>query len=256
MFIRQIRNATLIIEYAGKKFLVDPMLSAKGTYPGFPGTANDHLANPLVDLPAPAEQLLDVDAVIVTHMHLDHWDDLAKEIIPKDILMFVQNEEDAVEIQKSGFTNLRVLSEDTHFDGICMTKTSGQHGSDEALDKLGARLGHVCGIVFSHQNEKTLYLAGDTVWNQYVVSNLETYKPDVVIVNCGDAQIPGLGSIIMNASDVEQVCRKVPQATVIASHMEAVNHCMLSRKELREFLIEKGLEKQVLVPDDGETCQI
>lgn len=29
MKIQQIRNATIIIEYAGKKFLVDPMLGKK-----------------------------------------------------------------------------------------------------------------------------------------------------------------------------------------------------------------------------------
>ncbi|MBO1907540.1 MBL fold metallo-hydrolase [Microvirga sp. 3-52] len=30
MKIRQVRNATLIIEYVGKKFLVDPFLAEKG----------------------------------------------------------------------------------------------------------------------------------------------------------------------------------------------------------------------------------
>lgn len=31
MKITQIRNATLIIEYAGKRFLTDPMLGPKGS---------------------------------------------------------------------------------------------------------------------------------------------------------------------------------------------------------------------------------
>lgn len=39
MNITHIRNATQLITYAGKRFLVDPMLAPKGTYPGFPGTA-------------------------------------------------------------------------------------------------------------------------------------------------------------------------------------------------------------------------
>ena len=30
MDIKLIRNATLILEYAGKKFLIDPMLAEKG----------------------------------------------------------------------------------------------------------------------------------------------------------------------------------------------------------------------------------
>ena len=42
MKFHQIRNATAIIHYAGKKILIDPMLSAKGSFPGFPLTMNRH----------------------------------------------------------------------------------------------------------------------------------------------------------------------------------------------------------------------
>ena len=52
-------------------------------------------------------------------------------------------------------------------------------------------------MVFSHPDEKRLYLAGDTVWNEQVAQALHQHKPEVIILNCGDAQIPGLGSIIM-----------------------------------------------------------
>ncbi|MGL6051114.1 MAG: MBL fold metallo-hydrolase, partial [Aeromonas salmonicida] len=48
MQITQVRNATLLIDYAGTRFLIDPMLAAKGTLPAFAGTANCHLHNPLV----------------------------------------------------------------------------------------------------------------------------------------------------------------------------------------------------------------
>jgi len=35
MKITHIRNATLLVEYEGKTFLIDPMLAKKGTYPPF-----------------------------------------------------------------------------------------------------------------------------------------------------------------------------------------------------------------------------
>ena len=66
--MQHIRNATSKISYAGKVFLIDPMLAKKGAYPGFEGTVRSHLANPLVELPMPAQDVLKgVDAVIVTH---------------------------------------------------------------------------------------------------------------------------------------------------------------------------------------------
>jgi len=32
MDIKQIQNATLVVQYAGTKFLIDPMLAEKGAY--------------------------------------------------------------------------------------------------------------------------------------------------------------------------------------------------------------------------------
>jgi L-ascorbate metabolism protein UlaG (beta-lactamase superfamily) len=252
MKIKQVRNATLIIEYAGKTLLVDPFLAEKGAYPGFEGTANSHLRNPLVDLTVPMDEILDVDAVIVTHLHPDHWDEAAQRLVPKDMLIFAQNEEDAAAIRAAGFSNTRVLTESTTFDGITLIKTPGQHGTDQAYAVIGEILGNVCGVVFKHADEKTLYLAGDTIWNGYVEESLKTYQPDIVVVNCGDAQVPGLGSIIMGKEDVRKVYEAAPQAMLVASHMEAVNHSLLSRQELREFSEANGMTDRLLVPNDGE----
>ncbi len=254
MKFKQLRNATIIIEYAGKKFLVDPMLSEKEAFPGFEGTINSHRANPLVDLPVPMDEILDVDAVIVTHTHPDHWDDAARSLLPKDMLIFAQNEKDAAEIRVEGFSNIRILGENTVFDGITLIKTPGRHGGEKTVEEWADLLGHVSGVVFKHSNEKTVYIAGDTVWYEGVEENLKKYEPDVVILNAGDAQVLGYNPIIMDKKDVYEVCKAAPKATIIASHMEAVNHAMLSRKELREFLGEKNMTQRVLVPEDGEVC--
>ena len=96
MNITHIRNATQIIEYAGKKFLIDPMLADKGAWPGFPGTARSELRNPLVALPFSRDNIIDVDALIVTHTHDDHWDEAAIAAIPKTLPVFVQDRKSVV----------------------------------------------------------------------------------------------------------------------------------------------------------------
>ncbi|HJU50279.1 MAG TPA: MBL fold metallo-hydrolase [Pseudogulbenkiania sp.] len=257
MKLQQVRNATVIIDYAGTRFLIDPMLSPKGAFPAFPGTPNDHLMNPTVELPIPMEDILAVDAVIVTHDHLDHWDETAKQLIPKDKPLFVQNERDHATIQASGFTDVRLLSSNTEFKGITLIKTAGQHGSDQVMaSPIGELLGEVSGVVFKHPDEKTTYLAGDTLWNAHVQASLTQHMPDIVILNAGDAQVVGFGSIIMGKQDVYEVHKAAPQATLIATHMESVNHATLTRSELRAFAFEKGMTDHLLVPEDGEICTL
>jgi hypothetical protein len=121
---------------------------------------------------------------------------------------------------------VRVLTGNPEFNGVKLRKVPGQHGSDTALQVAYEGLQEVCGIVFSHQDEKTLYLAGDTVWNDYVASNIACYRPEVIILNAGDAQVPGLGNIIMNAAEVVRVCEAAPAAMIVATHFEAVNHAV------------------------------
>ncbi|WP_164668853.1 MBL fold metallo-hydrolase [Virgibacillus doumboii] len=249
MNLQQIRNATIVVEYAGKKFLIDPMLAEKGTYPPFPDSPRQDQNNPLVSLPVSIDEVIDgVDAVIVTHLHYDHWDDAAKEVLPKDIKIFSQNEDDATEIRNAGFQDVEVLQEDTVFEGVQLVKTKGEHGRGEILKLAGL----VCGVVFKHPTEKTLYVAGDTVWYKEVQKEINTHNPDVIVVNAGDNQFNEGGSLVMGKDDVYNVYEAAPDATIITVHMEAVNHWDLSRKELKSFINEKGISSNVSVPDDGE----
>jgi len=235
---------------------MDPWFAPKGAIPGFDGTPNSHLRNPTVDLPVPIDELTNVDAVILTHVHPDHWDDVAAQSLRKDVPFFVQHFGDREEIKAAGFTDVRVLTGNPEFEGVKIIKTGGQHGSDALLQAAYDLLGEVCGVILQHRSEKSLYLAGDTVFNAYVEGNLATFKPEVIVLNCCDAQVTGFGSIIMNKEDVRQVCRQAPTATIVASHMEAVNHATLTRADLRRYLADNALVDRVLVPEDGETLTI
>lgn len=250
MDISHIRNATLTVDYAGEKFLIDPMLAEKGTYPPFPDSPRQDQKNPLVLLPTSLEDIIkDVDAVIVTHLHLDHFDEAAKNALPKDIKMFVQNEQDATEVGNAGFQNVEVLAEATTFEGIQLAKTEGQHGRGEIL-KLA---GEVCGVVFKHQDEKTLYVAGDTVWYDAVQKEIDKHQPEIIVVNGGDNQFHQGGSLVMGTEDIHEVYNASPKAKIIVVHMEAINHWTLSREELKDYINQTGISSNVLVPDDGDS---
>lgn len=254
MNIQHIRNATSIVEYGGQKFLIDPMLSKKGEFDPFLPAARDD-RNPIVELPMSVDEILDgVDAVIITHTHEDHFDQAAKEQLPKDIKMFMQDEQDAELAKEAGFTNIEVMEEEVgiDFNGVKLTEVDGRHGYGETAKLMG----NVMGIVFQKTDEETLYVAGDTVWYEKVQEIIDTYKPEVILLSAGENQFvePGPdGPLIMGKEGVYEVYKAAPEADIIVNHMEAVNHWGLSREELKNFINEKGIESNILVPDDGES---
>ena len=254
--VTQIRNATVKINYGGKVFLVDPMFAPKDSYKGFEGTLNSHLNWPRVELPFSINEILkDVDAVIITHTHLDHLDETAIKAIPKDILMFSQDEKDKAYLEKSGFKNVKIMTKNSSIGDVKLSITGGLHGSQELVFKYKELLGKVSGVVFSAKNEKTIYLAGDTVFNKDVEDVIKNYNPEIIILNSGDAQLGDGSSILMTKEEVLATHKVAPKAKIIAVHMEAVNHSALSRDELKEYSKQKGMEDFVFIPKDGESLQ-
>ena len=256
---QQLRNATGKVTYNETTFLIDPMLAEKGRYEGFAGSFNAEVRNPTVELPEPKEKIMEgVDAVIVTHTHLDHWDEVAQQFIDKKIPFFVQDEADAAAIRKAGFKNVTVLDESAEFGGVTLTRVEGTHGTQAMYDDAAAAelLGESMGVVFAAPDEKTVYLLGDTVWTPRVSKTLHAVKPDVLIMNTGYAKMLGYNeSIIMGTADVAKAAAFLRGAEIVAVHMDAINHCTVSRKNVRDLAKMLKIEDRVHVPEDGETVE-
>ena len=60
------------------------------------------------------------------------------------------------------------MTKNSSFGDVKLSITGGLHGSQELVFKYKELLGKVSGVVFSAKNEKTIYLAGDTVFNKDV----------------------------------------------------------------------------------------
>ncbi len=63
--------------------------------------------------------------------------------------IYAQNEEDASEVERYGFTNVSVFNDVTHIGEIELIKTDAQHGHGEILKMTG----HVHGMILKHSEE-------------------------------------------------------------------------------------------------------
>ncbi|WP_336328010.1 MBL fold metallo-hydrolase [Halovenus sp. HT40] len=245
--IRLVRNATLTVSLDGTTFLIDPMFAEAesapsiGNKPGVPDyleTENDR-RNPMVPMP---DVDFSHDAVVVTHRHDDHFDEAAVEQLDSDVPLFCQPADEEAFVEE-GFTDVRRVNDQASFEGITIHRTPGQHGHGELAEMMGP----VSGFVF--EGSETLYVAGDTIWYDPVAEVLDRFDPETVVLNGGAAQFEGHEPITMGVDDIAAV-REATDATVAVVHMEAINHCLLSRDELRSAV------EDVLVPDDGEELSL
>ncbi len=246
MKIQLIRHATMLIEINGMSILVDPMLSEAGKMAAVSGVTNSS-DNPLVDLPVDPLSLINTDAILVTHTHRDHFDDAAREYLPSGRLLFCQPTDRAA-ILEAGFTNVQAIETSHQWNGIRIVRTGGQHGTGS----IGQKMGPVSGFFVESKGEPSLYITGDTIWCAEVHKVLEEYQPQIIICFAGAARFSTGGPITMTRDDLFKVADYAPSSKIIVVHLEAWNHCGLTRDQLKAFVEDKGLNEQVYVPYDGE----
>ena len=249
MKLTLLRNATMRIEYAGTLFLTDPCFAPKHSRPSFAGKS----ANPTSELPvSPAAAIEGARAVLISHLHSDHFDPTAQELIPKELPVICQPwEQDA--LRSMGFKAVLPVGDKIEWEKITIHRTEGEHGSGSVLEDMG----RVSGFVFQAPGEPTVYWAGDTILCDAVRETVKQFRPDVIITHSSGA-VWGEGTlIVMDAEQTLRVSRMAPESTVAAVHMEAFDHATVTREELRRYCENRGIGRdKLLIPADGETLEL
>ena len=237
MRITLVRSATIVVELGGRRILVDPMLDPAGARPAIENTANP-VRNPTVELTLPAEEVVrGLDGVLVTHRHKDHLDETAERLLPRDAPVFCQPADETA-LRELGL-DARAVDTTLDWDGLVWHRVPARHGHGAVAEALAPVSGFVV---------EDLYVTGDTVWYEAVEEAIARFSPRVAVVNAGGASFLEGELIVMGIDDVREVASRVP--VVVCVHLEALNHCHLSRADLAAAV------PGVVIPRDGETVEV
>ncbi|MDE1207411.1 MBL fold metallo-hydrolase [Tenacibaculum larymnensis] len=254
LHIHQIRNATIIIETEKEVILVDPMLGNQGIMPPFTLFRHKARKNPTVPLPQKTHALLKkVTHCLITHQHPDHIDNAGVEFLIKNNIPVTCSVKDEKAFKKRGLNVVQSLKywEKQPFLGGEIEGIPAKHG----YGFVAKLMGNVLGFYIKLPGQKTIYLSSDTIYTDAVHKVLTNYKPDINVLACGAAQFDLFKQLIMSVDDILKFIRN-SSGLVVANHMEAINHCPLTREKLKTILKQNNLYHNVYLPEDGDIVSI
>jgi L-ascorbate metabolism protein UlaG (beta-lactamase superfamily) len=253
MQITQLRNATLIVHAGPHHILVDPMLAPRGQLPTLKWFTRQRRRNPLVDLPDNhAEHLAQVTHCLITHCQKGHFDHLDRAGV-----RWLRERQTPVFCMLGDADFLRRLRLNVvplggepicAFLGGSLRAIPCVHGEGF----IGSFMAHGFGYVLDLPGEPRLYLAGDTLLTDDVRRCLTQLQPDVSVLPAGGAAFDIGQHIIMGLDDILEAAR-IGRGVIVANHLEALDHCPVTRADLLARASALNLGARIRVPQDGET---
>jgi L-ascorbate metabolism protein UlaG (beta-lactamase superfamily) len=252
MKIHHVRNATLVLETADKVILVDPMLGKKGTAgPTFTLFRFKPQRNPIVDLPSNAMDVVEKTThCLITHLHSDHLDKEAEDFLRTKQIPVISSIKDQATLRKKGLNVSQTVDywKETSFLGGKIQGVPAVHG----YGIIAKPMGNVMGFYIELPNEKSIYLSADTIYTDDAHKVLTKLRPEIAVVACGTAQLDVFQPLLMRMDDILKFVKNAPNQ-FIANHLEAVNHCPTTRKQLAAEVSKIGLTDKLYIPNDGES---
>ncbi len=242
----------MIIISGSQRIIVDPCLGPKGSLPPYTLFRRFPRMNPTVELPENIGPVIeDITAGLITHCrngHFDHLDKAGAKLLAKTkVPVFCSHLDDAF-LQRRHIKTMPLHPDKRQdFLGGCIKPVKTSHG----VGIIGKLMGPGLGYFIELPDTPSLYIAGDTVLTPVVRNVLIDLKPDISFLWAGTPVLDVGKPIIMPMEEMLEFINMAP-GLVIASHMDAFNHCTTTRSKLREAVTEAGLSEKVMIPEDGE----
>ncbi|BDG10187.1 MBL fold metallo-hydrolase [Anaeromyxobacter paludicola] len=214
-------TATTVIRYAGFTLLTDPNFLHAGDHAhlGY-GMRSRRLTNPAVEI----DDLPPLDACLLSHLHGDHWDEVAARRLPKG-LPILTTPHAARGLRRQGFT--RTVALDT-WDAAELRKGDARlrvsamparHGPAVASALLPPVMGSM--LEWSRAGQRPVfraYVSGDTLVHEDLRRIPERYpQVDLGLFHLGGARVLGVLVTLDAAQGVEAI-RIIRPEVVIPIH--------------------------------------
>src|SRR4051794_7865983 len=215
-------NATMLLRLGPFTVLTDPNFLHRGqrAYLGY-GLVTKRLTEPALQ----PTQLPTLDAIVLSHLHGDHWDRIATRSLPRGTPV-VTTPAAARELAQKGFAQTSDLTPwQTHeltsgTTTLRITSVPGVHGPGLLGRLLPPVMGSVLELVRDGAVSWRGYVSGDTVFRRDLAEVLERCGPlDVAVPHLGGTRALGV-TVTMDARQGADLVELLRPSVVVPVHFD------------------------------------
>jgi L-ascorbate metabolism protein UlaG (beta-lactamase superfamily) len=241
---------TALLEYGGLRLLTDPTFDPPRTYERDPAPTLRKLAGPALT----AEQIGDVDAVLLSHdHHEDNLDEGGRAFLPRAGRVLTTG----AGAERLGGNAVGLQPWDTAQVGeVAITAVPAQHGPD-GTDHL---TGPVIGFVLQAEGLPRVYVSGDNAAVRVVQQIVDRLGAmELVVLHAGGASLQGRfdGALLtLGAVEAAQAARVLGARAVVPIHQEGWAHFSAPPEALRAAFADAGLADVLVDIAPGDTVSL
>ncbi len=283
--LRFIGTATTILEWQGIRLMTDPNFLHAGDHVHLgPGVTGTRLTNPAIDL----EDLPNIDVVLLSHYHADHFDQKVEADLRRDLpIVTTPHAKQCLVAKKSPEEDKFTAVHDLDFWDTAFLPISNSSESEPAIKVTGMPGKHVppgplsiandilsavpptngwmlelgYGPAAKFESGYRIYISGDTLLIDDLKAIPQYYsdagKPiDLMLIHLGGTTIPGpkmpLLMVTMDAEQGVKLMQLVKPDVTIPIHYDDYDVFLSPLEDFRTKVREAGLESGVVYLDRGE----
>ena len=249
-------TATTVLRLGSFTLLTDPNFLHRGqrAYLG-KGLWSRRLTEPSMSV----KQLPDVDAVVLSHLHGDHFDRVARNGLDRRPPILTTHAA-AGRLRSWGFDASGMTIWSTSVlqrpgESLSITALPGIH----AYGLLRSLLPPVMGSMLEYENgaeRRRVYITGDTLVGPHLDEIRRRFEPvDTVVAHLGGTRIL-LHTVTMDARQGVELLEQVPASRVIPVHHDDYRVFRSPVQDFVDLLAQSSSTATVTVPNRGETVEL
>ena len=252
--------ATTIITFGELRILTDPNFLHQGerAYLGY-GLTSRRLTEPALSV----EELPDIDVVLLSHLHGDHWDRRASRGLDRD-LPIVTTPSAAGKLGARGFRathGLRTWDSWELAKGdtvLTVTAMPGRHAPGLLRHVLPSVMGSM--LEFRTRGEPVqlrLYISGDTLLVEELSDIPQRFSDiDTAVLHLGGTVLPGGLMVTMDARQGADLMQLLDPGTVVPVHFDDYGLFKSPLSDFRAEVERRGVADRVQFVDRGDTVDL